>query len=148
MNLRKKCLGSAGVSRYGLQAFFSGMKIEDPVVRTLIWSMVLWLIAVWAGWQIYRNKRFMLGMLPSTILLAFVLNYTGKEKTILWFHLALLLFLFGLTNYHNLQSRWNASHTDYSESTSLDTLMVGWRDYAWIGVCFIFCFHFFDQGIY
>jgi transglutaminase-like putative cysteine protease len=104
--------------------FFRGIQIEDPVVRTLIWSMALWLIAVWAGWQIYRNKRFMAGMLPSTVLLVFVLDYTGGEKTILWFHLALLLFLFGLTNYHDLQSRWNTSHIDYAESTSLDTLVL------------------------
>jgi transglutaminase-like putative cysteine protease len=86
--------------------------------------MALWLIAVWAGWQIYRNKRFMAGMFPSTVLLVFVLDYTGAEKAILWFHLALLLFLFGLTNYHNLQTRWNTSQTDYAESTSLDTLIL------------------------
>ena len=103
---------------------FHGIQIEDPVVRTLIWSMGLWLIAVWAGWQIYHNKRFMAGMLPSTIVMAFVIDYSGGEKTILWFHLALLLFLFGLTNYHNLQTRWNTSRTDYADSTSIDTLVV------------------------
>jgi transglutaminase-like putative cysteine protease len=103
--------------------FLRGVQIDDPVVRTLIWSVVLWLIAVWAGWQIYRSPRFMTGMLPSTAMLIFVLDYTGQDKTILWFHLALLLFLYGLTNYHVLLTRWKASHTDYSESTSIDTLM-------------------------
>lgn len=105
-----------------LTGFFHGTQIEDPVVRTLIWSMALWLIAVWAGWQIFRNKNFMTGMLPSTVLLVFVLDYTGGEKTILWFHLALLLFLFGLTNYNNLQNHWKSAHIDYAENTSLDTL--------------------------
>jgi transglutaminase-like putative cysteine protease len=117
---------------------FHGIQIEDPVVRTLVWAMGLWFIAVWAGWQIYHNKRFMAGMLPSTILLAFVLDYTGKDKTILWFHLALLLFLFGLTNYYNLQSRWNASGTDYAESTSLDTLvLVGALTLGLVSVSFL-----------
>ena len=124
MSLCKKYSHSVSVSRYGLRASFAAIQIEDPVARTLIWSLGLWLIAVWAGWQIYRNKRFMAGMFPSTVLLIFVLDYTGEEKTILWFHLALLFFLYGLTNYHNLQNRWNTSHTDYAESTSIDTLIL------------------------
>ena len=66
----------------------------------------------------------MLGMLPSTVMLAFVVNYISNEKSFLWIHLALLLFLFGLTNYNNLLTHWNTSSTDYSESTSVDTLMV------------------------
>ena len=121
--LTQKTLGFGGRILIWFMGVFRGIKIEDPVARTLIWCLVLWLVAVWAGWQIYRNQRFMAGMIPSTILLILVLNYTGKDKTILWFHLALLLFLYGFSNYHTLQSRWNASHTDYAESTSLDTLM-------------------------
>jgi len=105
------------------EGFFKGVHIEDPVVRTFIWSMVLWLIAIWAGWQIYRNKNFMAGILPSTALLIYILDYTGKEKSILWFHLALLLFLFGLTNYHGLLRHWNAAHMDYAESISVDILL-------------------------
>ena len=101
-----------------------GIQIEDPVVRTLIWSLVLWLIAVWAGWQVFRNRHLLAGMLPSTVVLAFVLDYTSKKTEILWIHLALLLFLYGLTGYANLQARWNAAHTDYSESTGIDTLAI------------------------
>ena len=99
-----------------------GIQIEDPVVRTLIWSLALWLIAVWAGWQIFHNKRLLAGLLPSTVVLAFVLDYTGRESEILWLHLALLLFLYGLTSFANLQTRWKAINTDYSDSTSIDTL--------------------------
>ena len=103
---------------------FGKARAEDFVVRTLMWSMVLWLVAIWAGWQIYRNKRFMAGMFPSTVLLAFVLNYTGGAKEILWYHLALLLFLYGLTHYQQLLNHWKASHTDYAESTGIDTLIL------------------------
>jgi transglutaminase-like putative cysteine protease len=121
--LAQKIFGFGGRLLAWVAGISHGIKIEDPVVRTFLWSVALWLVAVWAGWQIYRNKRFMSGMIPSTILLILVLNLTGKDKTILWFHLALLLFLYGFTNYHALQSRWNASHIDYAESTSFDTLM-------------------------
>lgn len=115
-----------------------GIQIEDPVVRTLIWSIGLWLIAVWAGWQIYRNKRFLAGMLPSTILLAFVIDYTGKDLNIIWLHLALLLFVYGLSNYDNLQKRWSTSQTDYAESTSTDTLiLVGALTFGLVSISFL-----------
>lgn len=121
-SLFQKVLAFSGRLSLWITGLLRGVQVEDPVVRTLVWSLSLWLIAAWAGWQIFHNKKFMLGMLPSTVVLAFILDYTGKDKTILWFHLGLLLFLFGLTNYYNLQTRWNAARMDYAESTSLDTL--------------------------
>jgi transglutaminase-like putative cysteine protease len=117
------------VSVFGVRVFswtvalFRGVEIEDPVARTFAWSVFLWLIAVWAGWLIYRNRRFLAGMLPSTVMLAVVLEYTGRDKGILWFHLALLLFLYGFVNYQRLQDKWDSSNTDYAESTRFDTLM-------------------------
>ena len=122
--LTHKIFGFNGRLWLWLIGIIRGIIIEDPVARTFMWGLALWLIAVWAGWQIYSNKKFMLGMLPSTVVLAFVVNYMGDEKAILWVHLTLLLFLFGLTNYNNLLTHWNTSSTDYSESTSIDTLMM------------------------
>jgi transglutaminase-like putative cysteine protease len=136
--LVQKLLAFSGRLLLWLTGNFHGIQIEDPIVRTLIWCLVVWLIAVWAGWQIYRNKKFMLGMLPSTVLLAFILDYTGKDKTSLWFHLSLLLFLYGLTNFHNVQTRWNVSHIDYAESTSIDTLtLVGMLTFGLVCASFL-----------
>lgn len=101
-------------------------RVDDPVARTLAWSFGLWLVGIWAGWQISRHKRLLWGLLPSTILLVWVLNYTNREVNILWIHLALLFFLIGFNSYINTQSQWDASHIDYADSTSMDTLvMVG-----------------------
>ncbi len=107
-----------------LTGFMRGVQVEDPVIRTLIWCLVLWLVAVWAGWQISRKNRLLVGAFPTTLLLAFVINYTGKEIETLWLHLGLLLFLLGLTSFSEQMSRWNLSKTDYSESTSIDTVLV------------------------
>jgi len=107
-----------------LTGFSRGVQVEDPVIRTLIWCLVLWLVAVWAGWQVSRKNRLLVGAFPTTLLLAFVINYTGKEIEILWLHLGLLLFLLGLTSFSEQMTRWNLSKTDYSESTSMDTLLV------------------------
>jgi len=101
---------------------FYKTQIEDPMARTLIWSLGLWLVAIWAGWQMYRNKHLLLGILPSTFLLALVLDYTGKRIEILWFHIALLFFLIGLSSYANIQKHWDTSNIDYADSTRFDTL--------------------------
>jgi transglutaminase-like putative cysteine protease len=109
-----------------LGSFLEKTRVDDPVARTFAWTLLLWLVAIWAGWQISRHKRLFLGLLPSTILLAWVLNYTNRELHILWIYLALLFFLIGFHSYINTQSRWQAARIDYADSTSLDTLvMVG-----------------------
>ncbi|NOT05627.1 MAG: transglutaminase domain-containing protein [Anaerolineales bacterium] len=104
--------------------YLNGTPIEDPVIRTMIWCLVLWLVAVWAGWQMWRKNRLLAGIFPTTLLLAFVINYSGKEIETLWLHLGLLLFLLGLTSFAEQRKRWELSKTDYSESTSIDTLIV------------------------
>jgi hypothetical protein len=86
--------------------------------------MGLWLAAIWAGWQIARHKRLLPGILPSTILLALVLDYTGREVHVIWIHLALLFFLIGMNSYVNAQKHWQASSIDYADSTSIDTLLM------------------------
>ena len=120
--LVQRTLAFSGRLSLWFTGLLHGIQIEDPVVRTLIWSLAVWLIAVWAGWQIYRNKRLLAGMLPSTVVLAFILDYTGKETEILWLHLGLLLFLCGLASYSNLLGRWESLRTDYADSTAIDTL--------------------------
>ena len=103
-------------------SFLHGTQTEDPVVRILVWCLVLWLVAVWAGWQINRKNRLLVGIFPTTLLLAFIINYTGKEIEILWLHLGLLLFLLGLTSFTEQRKHWELTKTDYSESTSMDTV--------------------------
>ena len=122
--LIQKSLGLGNRFALWLSGFFNGIKIEDPVIRTMVWCLVLWLVAIWAGWQVYRRKRLLAGMFPATLLLAFIINYTGKEIEILWLHLGLLLFLLGLTSFAEQKNHWELSKTDYSESTSPDTLGV------------------------
>lgn len=107
-----------------VSGFLNEIQIEDPVIRTLIWCLILWLAAVWAGWQISQKNRLLISVFPTTLLLAFIINYTGKEIAILWLHLGLLVFLLGLTSVSEQMSRWDHSKTDYSESTSTDTLVV------------------------
>ncbi len=122
--LVEKSLGLGSRFMLWFSGFLNGTQIEDPVIRTLIWCLVLWLVAVWAGWQMWQKDRLLVGVLPTTLLLAFIINYTGKGIEILWLHLGLLIFLLGLTSFGEQKKRWELSKTDYSESTVMDTLAV------------------------
>ena len=105
-------------------SFLHGTDIDDPVIRTLVWCLLLWLAAVWAGGQFHQPSRSLVGIFPTTLLLALAIHYTGREIKILWLHLGLLLLLVGLTSFSEQMSRWDDSKTDYSESTTQDTLLV------------------------
>lgn len=122
--LIQKSLGLGARWMEWFSGLLHGIQIEDPVIRTLIWCLLLWLVAAWAGWQMYRKNRLLVGIFPTTLLLAFIINYTGKEIQILWVHLGLLLLLLGLTGFAEQRSRWEFSKKDYSESTIFETFTV------------------------
>jgi transglutaminase-like putative cysteine protease len=121
--LLQKILGLASRFISWFSGFLGGVTIEDPVVLTLVWCLILWLVAAWAGWQMHRRNRLLIGIFPTTLLLAFIVNYTGKGMQILLVHLGLLLFVLGLTRFAEQKIRWESSKIDYSESTGLDTLV-------------------------
>lgn len=123
-SLSVKIVGFAERIGIWLINVLQGVQLEDPIARTFIWNIGILLISIWAGWQIVRYERYLIGILPSTILLAFILDYTRKEISILWIHLILLLFLFGITQFWNIHRRWISSGIDYSDSTMTESMVI------------------------
>jgi hypothetical protein len=120
--LFEKSLGlGVRLADWGL-GFVRGVEIEDPLARTLVWCIALWLVAAWAGWQMHRRSRLLVGILPTTLLLASAVDYSGRETEILLVHLGAVLLLLGLAGFAEQRAHWESSKTDYSESASLETL--------------------------
>lgn len=119
-----KVLGLAERINTWLVGLLHGIQIEDPLVRTLVWSLCMWLLAVWAGWQIVRYERFLIGILPTTAVLAVILDYTRGDATGLWMHLILLLSVIGFTQFGRVRMHWLSSGIDYSDSTIQESLFV------------------------
>jgi hypothetical protein len=92
-----------------------GLPSEDPAARALVWSAGFWLMSCWAGWQLRRYGRVLAAVLPFTLLLALVLNFTGHATALLWVHLSCLLLLLGMVTFERRFRAWRESERDYVE---------------------------------
>ena len=87
----------------------------DPLVAAVIWGMVLWAAAAWAGWWSRRRRRVLVALAPCSglLLLAFYLAW-GSHAALLAFLLAMLLLL-ALTAYDRRLERWRIRCVDRPE---------------------------------
>jgi transglutaminase-like putative cysteine protease len=89
----------------------------DPVAATLVWGLVLWAVAVWAGWVIRRWRHPLAALAPAGSLLAIILAYNPKHADNLVPLLTATLLLLGLINHYARQQHWNSTNVDYPSST-------------------------------
>lgn len=103
-----------------LQSLQNGTNINDPVVRVLIWSFLLWVVGIWAGWFLGR-RQVLIAMAPALALLAEVFNYTGRDLTPLWGVLSITVLLMGLNRFEAVFLGWLQRGLDYAEIIPGDT---------------------------
>jgi transglutaminase-like putative cysteine protease/uncharacterized membrane protein YidH (DUF202 family) len=109
-----------------LTALLSGEQMLDPLAAGLVWSLLLWLVGAWGGWQLHRHRRAFVALAPGGALLALVLDYTRKDVGLVILYLAILLVLMGLARNEWLHEQWQRRKVDYSDSIAIETLiMVG-----------------------
>jgi len=98
-----------------------GVTSHDPVVRVLVWSLLLWLLAVWAGWAVGRN-RVLAGLAPGLAALAAVTKYTNADVTALWLMTICTLGLMSVAYLGANLRRWSVSRLDYAEMITSNTM--------------------------
>ena len=106
-----------------VQAWFMSVIQEKPVddglVRSMTWTLILWLIAAWIGW--FAGKRNAIAaLLPSILVVAAVTSYSERRIYTLWLLVSMLLLLMGIWNYKNHTTQWNRRKVDYSDSIRYD----------------------------
>ncbi len=93
--------------------------VNDALVRSLVWILIVWLVAACMGW--FAGKRNGLAaLLPSIVLLALVTSYSERRVETLWLIVFVLLLLLGVWNYKNHTQQWEIRKVDYSDSISYD----------------------------
>ncbi|HLO32714.1 MAG TPA: transglutaminase-like domain-containing protein [Anaerolineales bacterium] len=93
--------------------------VSDPLVRSMAWILIIWLIAAWTGWFAGRRNAIA-SLLPSIILLAAITAYSGLRIYTLWILVSFLLLLMGIWNYKNHTTQWESRKIDYSDSIRYD----------------------------
>jgi len=93
--------------------------VNDALIRNMIWTLLIWIIAAWTGWFAGRRNAI-LALLPSVLLLAVVISYSEHKVETLWMMVFILLLLMGVWNYKNHTTQWERRRVDYSDSIRYD----------------------------
>lgn len=100
----------------------TGRAVADPAAAGLAWSILLWLIGIWAGWQFRRKRLAIHALAPGGIVLALAIDYTREETNMVLLYLILMLALTGLAHYKDLVTGWLQRGVDYSDSIAIDSV--------------------------
>jgi transglutaminase-like putative cysteine protease len=96
----------------------------DPLATALVWSLAMWITAVWAGWAVRRRHRPLQAIAPAGALLVTALSYTWADPDLLAVLLGSTLLLMVLTRHVARERRWQAVGIDFSPELRLDLAMV------------------------
>lgn len=116
-----------------LRGIRSDSLVGDALIRNMIWTLMMWLVAAWTGWFAWQRKAI-LALLPSTILLAAVISYSEYKVASLWLLVFIELLLMGIWNYRNHTIRWERYKIDYSDSIRYDNAQAVFLLAAFLGV--------------
>jgi len=95
------------------------VRVNDSLIRNMIWLLILWLIAAWMGWYTGRRNAIA-ALMPSILLLAFITSYSERKVEMLWGLAFIMLLLMGVWNYKNHMHQWETRKVDYSDSIRYD----------------------------
>lgn len=105
-----------------LGAFFRAEPTYDPVAAALIWGVLLWLTAWWAGWWLRRQRDALGAVIPIGVLLGTVLSYAWGESFALVFLMGWSLALMAVVAHFMREQRWEAADIDYSRDIRAEVL--------------------------
>jgi hypothetical protein len=106
-----------------LTAVFDGGSSRETIVFAFGLGLIAWLLASYATWSTFRQRRPLAGLMALGLALA-VNGYFGDailEPVALFIGLAAVLV--GMVQFADLELRWNSKGTDYSDEIRLDILV-------------------------
>jgi transglutaminase-like putative cysteine protease len=107
-----------------LRATVTGETAFDPLASALVWGLLLWMLAVWAGWALRRRRQPLQAILPSAILLAFCLSYAWANPNLLALLLGATMLQMALTRHKVRERHWQMHGIDYSPELWTDLALI------------------------
>jgi transglutaminase-like putative cysteine protease len=90
-------------------ALAAGEPAFDPLAVALVWGLMLWAVAAWAGWAVRWRDRPLLGVAPAGALLAATLSYMRGQPSALLTLLGATLLLTALVRHDTRERRWQTA---------------------------------------
>ncbi|MFC2043433.1 transglutaminase family protein [Chloroflexota bacterium] len=97
--------------------------IHDPTAVYLVWGMVMWGTAVWAGWTVRRRKQPLVAVLPVCVIFASSMSIVRGQILSLILVLGAVLMLIAWYSFTTQIKIWQLSSIDYSEDIQLDLVI-------------------------
>lgn len=90
-----------------------GQPNYDPVAAGIVWSMVVWLVAGWAGWVVEATKNALAAALPALLLCLSTLSYVRNVSATIYLLLGLTLVLVAVVQYDHREQLWDHTGVAY-----------------------------------
>ena len=94
-------------------AVLQDAQIFEEDLATLAWSLVIWVLACWAGWVTFRHHQALVAILPAGVTLAFMISYTGARPLSLLPVLFASLVGLAMSHHRVREIRWERLGIDY-----------------------------------
>jgi transglutaminase-like putative cysteine protease len=95
------------------RAMLAGKPNFDPVAANLVWGIVVWFIASWAGWVLEAGRNALIAVLPALILNLSTLSYGRSNSVTIYIILAATLVLIAVVQYERREQEWQVTKVAY-----------------------------------
>ena len=92
--------------RAWMEALVSGQPAFDPVAAALVWSLLTWIVAAWAGWVVEARRSALLAVLPALLLSVGTLSYGRRMSFALYLMLGAMLLLLATVQHERREQEW------------------------------------------
>ena len=102
-----------------LMSATDNIRVNDTLIRNMIWTFALWLLSAWIGW-FAAKRNAIASLLPGAALLTVMMSSSERRVESLWAFIVIMLLLMGIWNYKNHMALWETRRVDYSDSIRYD----------------------------
>jgi transglutaminase-like putative cysteine protease len=93
----------------------AGQAAFDPVAAGIVWSLVVWLVAAWAGWVVEAVHSALLAVLPALGINLATLSSGRSNSVTIYLMLGLTLVLIAVVQYAHQQQGWEHNRVAYPQ---------------------------------
>jgi transglutaminase-like putative cysteine protease len=90
-----------------------GQPAFDPVAAGFVWSIVVWLVAAWAGWMVEAGRNALMAVLPAVLLNLSTLSYGRNNSASIYLTLGTMLVLISVVQYNQRELDWSETRVAY-----------------------------------